>query len=266
MSSSSVSFSLVPRLPRNMDEAIIILSITSLYFGCVNDVFVKKNLHIHRVNILELGSQSYIFLVPKFENMSFQYPDSCPQVAQIIPYQGRCLSERSKVEKMATFSGGGKDGSRAVGDRGVPLQAVADQLLLEVRRETQETGHISDDLMSALNFLFHQSLLQALDLIDRKHVSHFVCPSGRELYRVQGSRERTYTCLVSSNYCSCPSFVYTVLVREDSLMCKHMLAVQLARAMAAAREVTVSDEEFTELLGTDRQSEGTAHDFTMTLH
>ncbi len=55
-------------------------------------------------------------------------------------------------------------------------------------------------------------------------------------------------------------------MREDSFMCKHMLAVQLARAMAAAREVTVSDEEFTDLLGTDGQFEGTAHDFTMTLH
>ncbi len=63
---------------------------------------------------------------------------------------------------------------------------MANQLLLEVRRETQENGHISDDLMSALHFLFHQTLPQALDLVDRKHVSHCVCPSGRELYRVQG--------------------------------------------------------------------------------
>ncbi len=106
---------------------------------------------------------------------------------------------------------------------------MADQLLLEVRRETQENRHISDDLMLALHFLFHQTLPQALDLVDRKHVSHCVCPSGRELYRVQGSGQRIYTCLVSSNYCSCPSFVYTVLhvVREDSLVCKHMLVVQL---------------------------------------
>ena len=44
-----------------------------------------------------------------------------------------------------------------------------------------------------------------------------------------------YNCFTSSNYCSCPSYVYTVLVREDALLCKHALAVQLARAMAAGR-------------------------------
>ncbi len=137
---------------------------------------------------------------------------------------------------------------------------MADQLLLEVRRETQENGHISDDLMSALHFLFHQTLPQALDLVVRKHVSHCVCPSGRELYRVQGSGQRTYTCLVSSNYCSCPSFVYTVLVREDSLVCKHMLAVQLAREMAAAQEVVVSDEEYADLLGSNGHSDVTSAD------
>ncbi len=34
-------------------------------------------------------------------------------------------------------------------------------------------------------------------------------------------------------------------------MCKHMVAVQLAQAMAAAQEVAVSDEEFAELLGSN---------------
>ena len=135
----------------------------------------------------------------------------------------------------------------------VPLQTVADQLLLEVRREREERGErcLSDDLMSALQFVFHQPLLQAFDLLDRNSVSRFVCPARRELYRVQGSTGRTYTCLVSSNYCSCPSFVYTVLVKEDSLMCKHMLAVQLARAMDACQVVSISNEEFADLLSSD---------------
>ena len=137
----------------------------------------------------------------------------------------------------------------------VPLQAVAEQLMLEVRREREEKGErqLSNDLMSALQFIFQQPLLSAFDLIDRNAVSRFVCPAKRELYRVQGSGGRVYTCFVSSNYCSCPSFVYTVLVKEDSLMCKHMLAVQLARAMDACHEVSVSDEEFAELLSSDSQ-------------
>ncbi len=114
--------------------------------------------------------------------------------------------------------------------------------------------------MSALHFLFHQTLPQALDLVDRKHVSHCVCPSGRELYRVQGSGQRTYTCLVSSNHCSCLSFVYMVIVREGSLVCKHMLAIQMARAMAEAQEAVISDEEFAELLGSNGNSNVTSAD------
>lgn len=115
------------------------------------------------------------------------------------------------------------------------LQSTAEQLLLEVKRETEESGRISDDLMSALHFVFQQSLLPALDLVDQGAVDHYSCPSGRELYRVKGSGGRVYTCLTTSNYCSCPSFVYAVLVKEDALLCKHMLAVQLARAIAAGK-------------------------------
>lgn len=128
------------------------------------------------------------------------------------------------------------------------LQSVSDQLMAEVRREKLENGQLSDDLLAAFYFVFQQPLVQALDLLDRDSVSHVTCPSGRELYRVQGSGARAYTCLASSNYCSCPSFVYGVLVRGESLLCKHMLAVQLARAMGSCKERSVSDEEFAEIL------------------
>ena len=141
------------------------------------------------------------------------------------------------------------------------LRPTADQLLLEVKREAESNGRISDDLMSALLFVYQAPLHQALDLLDRGSVTRYHCPAGRELYRVRGSGGRSYTCLASSNYCSCPSFVYTVLVKEESLLCKHMLAVQLGKAMEAGRrergekaggdstlpsiaEVSVSDREF----------------------
>ena len=148
------------------------------------------------------------------------------------------------------------------------LQSTAEQLFLEVKRETEEAGRISEDLMSALLFVFQTPVHQAFDLLDQGAVTRYSCPTGRELYRVKGSGGRFYTCLTSSNYCSCPSFVYTVLVKEDSLLCKHMLAVQLARAIGAGRkvgedkdregegksglptveEVCVTDEEFGRLL------------------
>ena len=115
------------------------------------------------------------------------------------------------------------------------LQSTTEQLLLEVKRETEESGRISEDLMSALLFVFQTPLYQAFDLLDQRAVTRYSCPAGRELYRVRGSGGRVYTCLTSSNYCSCPSFVYTVLVKEGSLLCKHMLAVQLSRAIAAGK-------------------------------
>ena len=146
------------------------------------------------------------------------------------------------------------------------LQSTTEQLLLEVKRETEESGRISEDLMSALLFVFQTPLHQAFDLLDQRAVTRYSCPAGRELYRVRGSGGRVYTCLTSSNYCSCPSFVYTVLVKEDSLLCKHMLAVQLSRAIAAGKrggegiraadgmgsaameELSVTNEEFGRLL------------------
>ncbi len=50
------------------------------------------------------------------------------------------------------------------------------------------------------------------------------------------------------------------LVREDSLVCKHMLAMQLAQAMADAQGAVISDEEFAELLGSNGHSDVTSAD------
>ena len=125
--------------------------------------------------------------------------------------------------------------SSSAGAHGSILQATADQLLVEVKREAEETGRLSEDLLSALLFVFQAPLHQALDLLDRGAVTRYHCSASRELYRVRGTGGRFYTCMSSSDYCSCPSFVYTVLVKQDSLLCKHLLAVRLGRAMAAGK-------------------------------
>ena len=139
------------------------------------------------------------------------------------------------------------------------LHSTVEQLLLEVKRETQNQDNpsLSDNLLSALNAVFQQPLLYALDLVDKDHVTRYACPPGRELFQVQASTgKRLYTCLLSSNYCSCPSFVYSVVLKEDSLMCKHVLAVQLARAMGRVKTTEISSEEFAELLARDANSLG----------
>ena len=129
----------------------------------------------------------------------------------------------------------------------VTLHRVTEQLFAEVRREKEETGGLSDDLLSALHFVFRQPLLHALDLLDRGAVAHVTCPSGRELYQVKGSNG-VHTCLPRVGYCSCLSFVYTVLLREQDMMCKHLLAVQLGQMIGSSPTSHVTDEQFAELL------------------
>lgn len=136
------------------------------------------------------------------------------------------------------------------------LQCTVNQLLTEVRRETRDkedtSPSLSENLLSALYCVFRQTLLHALDLIDKNSITRFFCSSGRELYLVQASSgNKVYTCLPTSNYCSCPSFVYSVLLREDVLMCKHVLAVQLARVMDRCKEEEVGGKELADLLAND---------------
>ena len=130
------------------------------------------------------------------------------------------------------------------------LHCVIEQLISEAKREKEETGQISDDLLSALYFIFRQPLLQALDLLDRAAVTHVTCPSGRELYRVKGSKGE-YTCLLSVGHCNCLSFVYTVLLREEAVMCKHLLAANLSRATRTALSKHVTDTEYAKILSSN---------------
>ncbi|CAL1269395.1 unnamed protein product [Larinioides sclopetarius] len=88
---------------------------------------------------------------------------------------------------------------------------------------------------------------QALDLIDNRCVLHITSPSGRELYKVQKSATEFHICLKNSNYCTCPSFIFHVLKKEQ-FMCKHKLAVMLSTAMGLCEEVQYADETVTLML------------------
>lgn len=134
---------------------------------------------------------------------------------------------------------------------------------------------ISDQLLLALHSIFQQSLLvQALELMELGKVTSYVCygqdngPSRethqclahsstmkeskqgrRQLFLVDGNSGNRYLCFSTCMYCSCPSFVYSVLARGESLMCKHLLASCLATALQHCSEVVVTDREWTRLAG-----------------
>lgn len=124
------------------------------------------------------------------------------------------------------------------------LRHVVDQLFSEARLAKEKHGHLTDEVLSALHFVFHQPLLDALDLIDRKNITKLTTPSGRVLYQVLGSSNTLYTCLITGDYCTCPSYTFTVLVKMESLMCKHLLAVHLAEALGECKNQIITDEDF----------------------
>lgn len=64
------------------------------------------------------------------------------------------------------------------------MEETVKQLFREVEQVHIEKGCLTDELLSALNFVFPSCLLQALDLVDKKNVCVLNSPSGRSIYQV----------------------------------------------------------------------------------
>uniref|UniRef100_A0A673K473 Zinc finger SWIM domain-containing protein 7 n=1 Tax=Sinocyclocheilus rhinocerous TaxID=307959 RepID=A0A673K473_9TELE len=125
---------------------------------------------------------------------------------------------------------------------GSSLLSVAEQLLKDLQRTYSETNQ------SRLRFVFGQCALQALDLVDQRSVTCVSSPSGRKAFQVLGGSGRLYTCFTSCHYCPCPAFSFSVLRRNESLMCKHLLAACLSQAMGLCQQEQVSDQQMTHIL------------------
>ncbi|KAG3270224.1 zinc finger SWIM-type containing 7, transcript variant X1 [Ictidomys tridecemlineatus] len=100
----------------------------------------------------------------------------------------------------------------------VTLPAVVEELLSEMAAAVRETARIPDEHLSSLKFIFGSSAIQALDLVDRQSITLISSPSGRHIYQVLGSSGKTYTCMASCHYCSCPAFAFSVLRKSESLL------------------------------------------------
>ncbi|KAE8622061.1 hypothetical protein XENTR_v10005081 [Xenopus tropicalis] len=128
------------------------------------------------------------------------------------------------------------------------LPTVAEELLREIKRNYQETSQITDELLLGLKFIFGPTALYALDLVDQRSVSHVTSPSGRSTFQVVGSSGKMYTCFASCHYCSCPAFSFSVLRKNDNMLCKHILAIYLSQAMGLCQELTVTDKQMCDIL------------------
>ncbi|XP_064438792.1 zinc finger SWIM domain-containing protein 7 isoform X3 [Mirounga angustirostris] len=142
---------------------------------------------------------------------------------------------------------------------------------------TTSWNRVPDEHLSSLKFIFGSSAIQALDLVDRQSITLISSPSGRRVYQVLGSSGKTYTCLASCHYCSCPAFAFSVLRKSDSLLvrtrealptpvrlanswplprgCKHLLAVYLSQVMRTCRQLKVSDKQLTDILLVKKKQE-----------
>ncbi|XP_074930162.1 zinc finger SWIM domain-containing protein 7 isoform X2 [Chelonoidis abingdonii] len=107
-----------------------------------------------------------------------------------------------------------------------------------------------------LKFVFGSSAVAALDLVDQHSVTRIVSPSGRAVYQVLGSSGKLYTCYASCHFCTCPAFAFSVLRKNDSLMCKHILAMYLSQATGACQELSVSDQQLASILLAEEEEEG----------
>ncbi|XP_057573063.1 zinc finger SWIM domain-containing protein 7 isoform X2 [Hippopotamus amphibius kiboko] len=128
------------------------------------------------------------------------------------------------------------------------LPAVVEELLREMAAAVRDGAPIPDEHLLSLQFVFGSSAVQALDLVDRQAITSISSPSGRHVYQVLGSSGKTYTCLASCHYCSCPAFAFSVLRKSDSLLCKHLLAVYLSQVTRTCQQLAVSDKQLTDVL------------------
>ncbi|GIY31844.1 zinc finger SWIM domain-containing protein 7 [Caerostris darwini] len=127
------------------------------------------------------------------------------------------------------------------------------EIVETIRTEYEKEKKLSEGTLSMLSFLFDFTAVQALDLVDHRCVMLVNSPSGRELYKIQKNATEFHICLKNSNYCTCPSFSFHVL-KKDQLMCKHKLAAVLSTAMGLCKEVQYADETVTLMLAGENNS------------
>ena len=131
------------------------------------------------------------------------------------------------------------------------IALVGKQLLHQLKEVASKEETIPDELLRNLHAIFQETLKPALDLVDRGHVMQLKSPSGRSFYQVRGSSGVPYVVMETSNLCTCPSYVFSVLNSKDTLACKHALAVEIAVALDKCTQRIITDEDYGTFLAGD---------------
>ncbi|PPQ75290.1 hypothetical protein CVT26_015263 [Gymnopilus dilepis] len=114
-----------------------------------------------------------------------------------------------------------------------------DDLLLFANAAIDEikSDSFTQENLAKLNAVFPPTLIiAALDIIDRGNVIPYETPWGHKEYEILGSTAR-YSVLLDIKSaplpysCTCPAFIYSVLMAETHIMCKHILATLISRRL-----------------------------------
>ena len=65
---------------------------------------------------------------------------------------------------------------------------------------------------------------------------------------VTGSSGTAYTCFPESDFCTCPFYKFSVMRKEEFVLCKHAIASRLALCFETCKDVEVSPADFATLL------------------
>lgn len=130
----------------------------------------------------------------------------------------------------------------------IPIRDIASQLFKEIAEEWNTVGEISDSLIRDVITLFPSIIYPAFDIVDRRNVKKLISPSGRYLYQVASKSDQWYPCMLEANYCPCPSYQFSVVNKDEWIMCKHLLATNLAISLDYVLEISVPNQRITQLL------------------
>ncbi|EAL73499.1 hypothetical protein DDB_G0268092 [Dictyostelium discoideum AX4] len=117
--------------------------------------------------------------------------------------------------------------------------------ILKIIFENNKTNTISEETLLSLYYIFDQTIFASLELIDKELITKYVFqPSNRYFYVVEGRKGAKYMCLIQGDYCSCPSFNFSVLLKSDSVYCKHQISSILAEIISNVKVIEFDDSEY----------------------
>ncbi|KAK9813349.1 hypothetical protein WJX73_001709 [Symbiochloris irregularis] len=137
--------------------------------------------------------------------------------------------------------------------------SIADEILRELS-QLHDSGAPAPDpravhsKLESLNFLFDRNFTRAVQLVEQGAVSCFVAmKSRRTVFQVKGASAKgpgpadSYL-VFPTHFCSCHSFMWDVVSREEAICCKHQLAARLAQAMRSCPTTEIPDHLLAQML------------------